>query len=122
MMRLRGTFMAIRLGRMTFARLLALFVALAVLLAPAGMMSAAAAMPATHDMAASMPMDHCAGQPEPDQNKAPESCCIVACSALPGGRGELAPPPSATLSYQAIALSAHPGLTAEAATPPPRFA
>jgi hypothetical protein len=122
MMRLHGTFMPIRLGRMTFARLLALFVALAVLFAPAGMMSAAAAIPATHDMAASMPMEHCAGQPEPDQKKAPESCCIVACSALLGGRGEIAAPPAATLSYEATAPSAHLGLTAEAATPPPRFA
>ena len=106
---------------MTFARFLAFFVALALLLAPAGMMRAAAAMPATHDMAASMPTDHCAGQPEPDQ-KAPESCCIVACSALLGGRAEIAAPPAATLTYEAIAPSVHLGLTAEAETPPPRTA
>jgi hypothetical protein len=107
---------------MTFARLLAFILALAVLLAPAGMTEAAAAMPATHDMVASMPMAHCAGQAEPDQKKAPESCCIVACSALLGGPGGISAPLPATLPYEAIALAAHIGLTAEAETPPPRFA
>ena len=107
---------------MTLERLLAFFLALAVLLAPVGTMRAVAAMPATHDMAASMPMDHCAGQPEPDQKQAPESCCIVSCSALLGGRGGIAVPPAATLSYEAISLSIHLGLTAEAETPPPRAA
>jgi hypothetical protein len=107
---------------MTFARLLAFILALAMLLAPAGMIGAAAAMPATHDMAASMPMDHCAGQPEPDQKKAPESCCIVAFSVLLGGPGGISAPIPATLPYESIALAAHRGFTAEAETPPPRFA
>ena len=105
---------------MNFPRLLAFVLALAVLLAPAGMAPTFAAMPAPHDMAASMPMDHCAGQQEPDQKKAPESCCIVACSALLGGRGEIAAPPAASISYESIALSAHLGFSAEAETPPPR--
>jgi hypothetical protein len=122
MIRLRVICLGPRFGRVTFARFLAFVLALAVLLAPAGIMSAAEAMPATHDMAASMPMDHCAGQPEPDQKKAPESCCIVACSALLGGRGEIAAPPAAPLSYEPTALSVHLGLTAKAETPPPRMA
>jgi hypothetical protein len=107
---------------MTFARLLAFILALAMLLAPAGMIGAAAAMPATHDMAAAMPMAHCASQPEPDQKEAPESCCIVVCSALLGSRGEIAPPLAPTLSYESMAVSAHFGFTAESETPPPRFA
>lgn len=97
-------------------RILSLLVALAVLLMPAGM--SAPAMAASHDMKM---MEHCAEQPLPDREQAPESCCIVACAAFLADTVGLDASPTLSVSYRPALLADHHGLPAEAATPPPRF-
>ena len=106
---------AVKLGR-----ILSLLVALAVLIAPAGMMRADAAMP-DHDMAAAAPMDHCAGQSAPDEKqKPPESCCVVACATFIALPAELAAPAVPSIRHRMLVSAVHHGLAPEAATPPPR--
>lgn len=100
-------------------RVLSILVVLAVLLMPAGMSGGAAAMAAAPESTAAM--GHCADMPEPDDNKAPESCCIVACSALLDGESALAAPPAPAPAYETEIRVVRHGLPAEAATPPPRF-
>jgi hypothetical protein len=102
---------------MAVKRVLSILVALAVMLLPAGMTGVAAA--AAPEMAAMA--DHCAGQPQPDSPKAPESCCVIACSALPEGQRGLPAPLPPAVTYVAEVHSIRRGLPAEAATPPPRF-
>lgn len=99
---------------------LSILVAVAVLLMPAGMSGRGAAMAATHDMAASAGMGHCAEKPEPAKDQPPESCCVLACSALPAEPVELTSFSAPLLPHSAAAPADLYGLSAEAATPPPR--
>lgn len=113
--------------------ILSILAAIAVLLTPAGSMSggaAMAAMSATHDLAttvshhgmASAPaMGHCADREQPGKQQQPESCCIVACSALPAEPARLPAFSPSSLPPAATVPADSDGLTAEAATPPPRL-
>jgi hypothetical protein len=99
---------------------LSILAALAVLLMPAGMGERGAAMAATHDMTVGADLGHCAQKPEPAKDQPPESCCLVACSALPAepvGMNEISSP---VLGHAAVTAANLHGLAAEAATPPPR--
>jgi hypothetical protein len=98
---------------------LSLLAALAVLLMPAGMGERGAAMAATHDMA-SAGMGHCADLPQPAKEQPPESCCVVACSALPAEPIGLTSFSSPPLAHSGASPAHLHGLPAEAATPPPR--
>ena len=97
-----------------------MMLALAVLLLPAGMGGRAAAMAPAHEMTATAGMDHCAQKPEPGKDQPPESCCVLACSALLSGPGALAPILPSVPAHAAAVPGDHDGLPAEAATPPPR--
>lgn len=99
---------------------LSILAALALLLMPAGMGERGAAMAATHDLAMPAGMGHCAEQPEPGKPQPPESCCVLACSALPAEPVGLASFSASALVHPAATPADWHGLSAEAATPPPR--
>jgi hypothetical protein len=104
------------------ARLVRLFVLLALVLAPLAMTGAhpAMAMPA-HAPAASghhaMGADHCAGMDQPARPQ-PVSCidCIMVCSALPALESEILAHPIDQREQRVLGL--HP----ESEPPPPRVA
>jgi hypothetical protein len=99
---------------------LSIFMALALLLTPAGMTGSGAAAASTHEMTMSTGMEHCADQPESGDEQPADSCCVVACTALLAQPVRLAEVDLPTLPHPAASLEDHRGLRAEAATPPPR--
>lgn len=115
MPRLRASGAKLMLGGVKLV--LSLLVALAVLFAPMGMMSTNAAP--LHKMTAA-PMDHCAGKQQPDKKQPPQNCCVMMCAALVAVPAAIVVPANPPLDHQVIEPVARHGLTAEAATPPPR--
>jgi len=108
---------------MTVGKLFALFIALAVLIAP-GVTSVAMAAAPRHDMEM-IAAGHCQSMPHDrhQQKMADKSCCIAMCVAVavtPSTPAETSP------LHQQIAHFALPrtylGLHTEIATPPPRRA
>lgn len=93
---------------------------LALALAPFGRMAAAEAKAMPHHAPAAM-SGHCAGQPEPDQDRQPAIDCMIACAAMaPAAMPAFVPPPVAhaePTSGPALILA---GILPEAEPPPPR--
>lgn len=101
-----------------------LMVLIAVLLMPLGMQPAVAFATITHghDMAASMPMEHCPDQTKHEHNDGFATCSMACASALPAQplvRDE-APTPDHQLVRPVAANTLH-GLHPEVPAPPPKL-
>ncbi len=108
---------------MRFTRLLSILTVLALLLAPAGMLSSHAAM-AMPDQAAASAIDHCAspGETSGSEDKRAMIDCAIACAAMPAAEPLVADQSILAASPPALASNLFvEGMRPEAATPPPRF-
>jgi hypothetical protein len=103
------------------AAVLRLLALISVLLMPFGM-SAAPASPATGHHAASMPMDHCDGEPAQSEDRGGIADCAMPCSAaLPAA--DLQPAALERIvrnSTEPLVERMLAGVLMEIATPPPR--
>ncbi len=109
---------------MSIQKLFALFVALAVLIAPSVTYAAMPMAMGSHNGMQMMEMGHCEAPPSKTDGKAPvKTCCISMCMAV--AIAPLTPTatvqPSHATTYFAALPSWH-GYLGEIATPPPRTA
>ena len=96
--------------------------ALAVLVAPAGMFGGGKAMAAPYHQSMTMPADHCAKEGETGKNQSSKISCMMACSAIPTIGNPVPEQPEAIAQLPALPRIAFGvGLDPEAETPPPRL-
>jgi hypothetical protein len=95
---------------------------LALALAPFGRMAAAEAKAMPHHAAMAMP-GHCAGQPQPDQDRHPATIdCMMACAAMaPHAATDFVPPTVAHAEPASAPALILAGILPEAEPPPPRL-
>ena len=107
---------------MSHRRFLPFLMLLALALAPFGRMAAAEAKAMPHHEAMAM-SGHCAGEPQPDQDRHPSSIdCMIACAAMaPAATPDFVPPPVAHAEPTSAPALILAGILPEAEPPPPRL-